>query len=413
MRFHPTVIIGAGQAGLAMSRCLTERSIEHVVLERGEIANAWRRDRWDSLRLLTPNWQSRLPGGCYEGDDPDGFMTMPEVIRRLDDYAAAIAAPVRTETTVVSVRPTGDGYDIDTNQGPYRAGTVVLASGACNIASVPKCAAGLPGRVFQTTSLRYKRPSDLPPGAVLVVGGSATGVQLAHEIQASGRQVVLSVGEHVRAPRDYRSRDVKWWMDAVGLMDQRYDEVDDLARVRRTPSLQLIGAPDRRMADLNALTDAGVEIVGRLADVRDGKALFSGGLANHCAAADLKLDRMLDLFDEWAAARGLDRDVAPPHRFAPTRVPAQPRLALDLAGGDVASVVWATGYRPDYSWLHAPVFDRKGRLRHDGGVVDAPGLYAMGLTFMRRRKSTLIDGVGDDARALVEHMLTCTDRIAA
>lgn len=414
MQTIPTIVIGAGQAGLAMSRCLSDNGMEHVVFERGQVANSWRRERWESLRLLTPNWQSRLPGNHYTGPDPDGFMTMPEVIDRLQRYADLSNAPVQTETEVVSVDATGAGYRVTTNRGPYRCANLVIASGAANLAAVPAAAAEIPTRIHQTTPIAYKRPSDLPDGGVLVVGASASGVQLAREIQASGRQVILSVGAHVRAPRLYRGYDIKWWMDAAGLMDLHYTEADDLGRARRVPSMQLVGSPDRASIDLNSLSDAGVQLVGRFAGLRDGRALFSGSLANHCAAADLKMDRLLDHIDRWASENDLDFGLAPPHRFAPTRVPSSPALELDLNRGEIASIVWATGYRPDYSWLKLPVFDRKGRLRHDGGIGDAPGLYVMGLPFMRRRKSTLIDGVGDDARDLVAHMLAYqAGRIAA
>ena len=262
----------------------------------------------------------------------------------------------------------------------------------------------MPASIECFTPLDYRNPDQLPEGGVLVVGASATGVQLADEIHRSGRPVTLSVGEHVRLPRTYRGRDVLWWMDASGVWNQRYDEIDDLTRARRLPSPQLVGTPERTTLDLNALSAAGVEIVGRLAAVRDGRALFSGGLRNQFALADLKMDRLLDTFDEWARSHARDADVGPPERFEPTRAPASSRLDLDLASGEIRSIVWATGFRPDYSWLDVPVVDRKGHLRHDGGVVDAPGLYAIGLPVLRRRKSTFIHGAEDDARDIVDHL---------
>jgi putative flavoprotein involved in K+ transport len=229
-------------------------------------------------------------------------------------------------------------------------------------------------------------------------------VQLAAEIQRSGHRVTLSVGEHVRLPRTYRGRDVLWWMDASGVWDQRYDEVDDLTRARRLPSPQLAGTPSRETLDLNVLTSMGVELVGRLAAIRDGRALFSGGLRNQFSLADLKMNRLLGTFDEWAAAAGQDASVGPVERFQPTRVPASARWQLDLGSGEIASIVWATGFRPDYSWLDVPVVDEKGQLRHDGGVVDSPGLFALGLPVLRRRKSTFIYGIEDDAREVIGHL---------
>ena len=398
------VVVGAGHAGLAMSRCLTERSIDHVVLERGEVANSWKTERWDSLRLLTPNWQSRLPGYRYAGGDPDGYRTMPETVAYLERYAEVIAAPVQTKTAVTSVRRTEDGYTVSTNHGEWRTRIVVLASGACNIASVPAVADAVPPTIATLTPTQYRNPQQLQQGSVLVVGASATGVQIADEIQRSGRPVTLAVGEHIRMPRVYRGRDIEWWMDAAGILDQRYDEIQDLARARNVPSLQLAGYPDHRTVDLNSLTAIGVKLIGRLAGVRDGKAQFSGALANHAALSDLKMNRLLDSLDAWAAANGVSDTVGPPHRFEPTRIEASPPLSLDLNRGEIRTIVWATGYRPDYSWLDVPVFDRKGRIRHDGGAVDSPGMYLMGVQFMRRRKSALIDGAGDDARELSAHI---------
>jgi putative flavoprotein involved in K+ transport len=403
------VVIGAGQAGLAMSRCLTERSIDHVVLERGEVANTWKTERWDSLRLLTPNWQSRLPGYGYAGDDPDGYRTMPETIDFLQRYAAVISAPVQTRTTVRSVRRGNGGYEVLTNRCTWRCEAVVIATGAFNIPTVPAVADAVPTTIDTLTPKEYSNPDQLDEGGVMVVGAAASGAQIAEEIHRTGRAVTLAVGEHVRVPRVYRGRDIKWWMDASGVLDEGYDEVDNVARVRSLPSLQLIGSDDRRNLDLNRLTEIGVRLVGRLAGIQNGKAQFSGSLANQCAMSDLKMNRLLDRIDEWATEQSLDGEVEPSHRFEPTRVDASPPLSLDLS--EIRTIVWATGYRPDYSWLDLPAFDRKGRIRHDGGVVaDSPGLYVLGLPFLRRRKSTLIDGAGDDARYLSAHLASYLGR---
>jgi putative flavoprotein involved in K+ transport len=393
-----------------MSRCLADRAIDHVVLERGEIAHSWRTERWDSLRLLTPNWQSRLPGFGYRGPDPDGYRTLPEVIDFIAAYAEAIRAPVRTRTTVTSVRRTETGYLVRTDQGDWSCRTLVIASGAFNIACIPGVADRVPRSVTTLTTQQYRNPDQLAAGGVLVVGASSSGTQIANEIHRSGRPVTLSVGEHIRAPRVYRGKDLEWWMDAAGILDERYDKVDDIARARRVPSLQLAGTPDRSTLDLNALTGIGVRLVGRLAGITEsGKAQFAGSLRNMCALSDLKMNRLLNLIDEWAQANGFDGMVEPPHRLPPTEVEQAPPLALDFAGGEITTIIWATGYRPDYSWLELPVFDRKGMVRHDGGVVASQGVYLMGVPFVRRRKSTLIDGAGDDARDLSDHLASCLD----
>ena len=398
------MVIGAGHAGLATSRFLTDRSIDHVVLERGDVANSWRRERWDSLRLLTPNFQSRLPGLHYEGADPNGFMTAGEVVDFISRFASIARAPVRTQTTVTSVTRTDEGYHVETSNGPIACRALVVASGACNRPSVPAVRESIPASIRQFTPFDYRNPEQLPQGRALVVGASATGVQLAAEIQRSGRPTTLAVGEHVRLPRLYRGRDVLWWMDVSGVWNQRYDTIDDLTRARGLPSPQLVGTPERATLDLNALAALGVQLVGRLSMVRDGRALFSGGLRNLFALADLKMERLLDTFDDWARTTRLDADIAEPERFQPTRLPDASPLQIDLRTGEVTSIVWATGFRPDYSWMHVPVVDDKGHLRHEGGVVDSPGMYAIGLPVLRRRKSTFIHGVEDDAREVTEHL---------
>jgi putative flavoprotein involved in K+ transport len=310
---------------------------------------------------------------------------------------------------VTSVRRTDGGYRVSTDQGDWECAAVVLASGAFNVAKVPAVAEGVPETVTTLTPMEYRTPGQLPDDGVLVVGASATGVQIAHEIQRSGRPVTLAVGEHVRGPRRYRGRDIHWWMEAAGILDERYDEVDDIVRARRVPSMQLVGSPEQATIDLNALTSIGVTLVGRLAAIRDGRALFSGSLRNKCELADLKLDRLLDTIDEWATASGADDSAPAPHRFEPTVVPQPPQLDLDLESGVVKTIIWATGFRPDYSWLEVDVLDAKGMVRHDGGVVDdSPGMYLIGTPFLRRRKSSFIDGARDDAydlaAALAAHL---------
>ncbi len=403
MRAVTTVIVGAGQSGLAMSRALSNRGVDNLVLDRGAVGNAWRRHRWDSLRLLTPNWANGLPGAPYRGLDRNSFMPVSQLLVQLETYAWRFGVPVQSETAVLRVSGRNAGYHVETSQGPLHCETLVLASGTCARPNVPALSAAVPAGVFQTTPALYKRPGDLPEGGVLVVGASASGVQLARELQRSGRPVTLSVGWHTRLPRHYRGRDVEAWLDAIGLLDERHDAVDDLQRARRTPSPQLIGGPEP--VDLNALQALGVEVVGRLAGIHDGQALFSGGLANACESADLKMNRLLDAIDTWVAERRFDSEFPAPDRPEPTRLPVEPALRRSLTDGGIRSIVWATGYRPDFSWLDVPVFDPRGRLRHWGGVVEAPGLYAMGLTFMRRRRSHQISGVGDDAREIADHLL--------
>lgn len=399
----PVVVIGAGHAGLAVSWFLTREGIDHVVLERGEVANSWVTERWESMRLLTPNWQTRLPGLAYDGEDRDGFATANEVAELVKRYAQTFESPVLTNSPVTSVAPGPTGYEVTTPRRKWSTPAVVVATGACNLARVPDCASRSP--VPQISTLGYRSPTNVDGDGVLVVGASASGVQIAEELARSGRHVTLAVGGHVRMPRSYRGRDVQWWLERTGLLDERYDEVDDIVRVRRVPSPQLVGSPERRDIGINELSALGVRVVGRLVGLEEAAATFSGSLANVCQLADLKQDRMLGTFDEWADRAGVDDELGEPTRPAPTLIEEAPALGLDLRKERIGCIVWATGYRPDYQWLRVPVLDRKGEMAHDGGVVGkAPGLYRLGLTFLRRRKSTFIHGIEDDAADITSHL---------
>jgi putative flavoprotein involved in K+ transport len=303
------------------------------------------------------------------------------------------------------VRAAAEGFEIRANEDVLCARAVVLATGACSLPAIPAVAGAVPRSITALTPLTYRDPGQLPDGGVLVVGASATGVQLAAEIHRSGRPVTLAVGEHVRLPRRYRGRDIFWWLEATGLLAERYDQIDDLTRARHLPSPQLTGTPQATTTDLNALTAQGARIVGRIGRVTDGVAQFSGSLANTCTLADLKMNRFLNRADEWATASCLDDELPPPHRFAPTRIDPRSPLELDLTSGEITTVVWATGFRPDHSWLDIPVRDRTGHIRHDGGVVTgAPGLYILGMPVLRTRASTYIHGAATDAEALADHL---------
>ncbi len=396
------VVIGGGQAGLAMSWWLTRSDVDHVVLERGAVAQSWRARRWNSLRLLTPNGMSRLPGRGYGGGDPEGYQRAGEVVDMLDTFARSFAAPLRPQTTVLGVARTASGFRVDADDGSWRCRAVVVATGTEGGSRVPAAARDLPGRIQQITALGYREPGQVEPGGVLVVGASASGVQIADELQRAGRQVTVAVGVHVRVPRTYRGRDIYRWLDELGILDERYDEVEDLTRARRLPSLQLAGSPQRRTLDLAALSTAGVELTGRFVGVARGRALFSGSLANLVKAADLKQARLLERIDAHVEEDDLQDLVGPPDRPAPTPLPA---LVTELDLSRFSAVVWATGHRPRYPWLDPALLDHRGAVRHEGGVLDVPGMYVLGLPFLRRRGSNLLAGVGADARLLSEHLL--------
>ena len=399
------VVVGAGHSGLAMSKCLSDRGVDHVVLEGREVANSLRAQRWDSFTMLTPNWQARLPGRVYDGDDPDGFMTGAEIVGFIESYADMIGAPVEAGTTVTRVR-SADGYEVVTDQGTWQCRCVVLAGGACNLLSIPSFAVAVPAGVEQVSPLVYRHPDQLADGGVLVIGAAATGLQLAEEIHTSGRPVTLSVGEHVRMPRTYRGFDIQHWMEQIGRLDERYDEVEEIVKARKVASPQLVGTPERRTLDLNSLTAMGVQLRGRMGAIRDGVAMFSGGLRNHCSLADQKLGRLLDDIDAWVAEQGLDGEVESSERYDATRVARGDPLTLDLKQGEISTIIWATGFRPDFSWVDLPVFDSAGNLRHVGGVVEAPGVYVLGAPFLRRRRSSFLHGSVDDTRDLADHLVT-------
>jgi putative flavoprotein involved in K+ transport len=416
MESTDVIVIGAGQAGLAMSHCLQARSVDHVVLERGRVAERWHSERWPTLRLLTPNWQSRLPGFSYTGPDPDGFMRASEFAAHLERYARSFAAPVKQETQVLSVESTVRGYRVSTTQGEVEARSVVIATGHCDLPHVPAIASELPADIVQVTPNRYRGPDGLPEGGVLVVGASATGVQLADELSRSGRQVTIAVGGHVRLPRRYRGRDIMWWLDRMGLWAETSDQVSDLERMRRAPSLQLVGSEDHRDLDLPMLAARGVVLAGRLTAIDGARAIFADDLADTTGRAERTMQRLLERVDAFAAVSrfpdassdGARAHLAPPLQSLPaTRAPTR----IHLRRAAIRSVVWATGFRREYPWLSVPgVLDARGELRHEGGVLQPPGLYALGLQLMRRRSSSFIDGVGEDAVELTEHLLASLSR---
>jgi putative flavoprotein involved in K+ transport len=405
-----TVIIGAGQAGLAMSHCLSDLGIEHVVLERGKPAQRWRRQSWDSLHLLTPNWMTRLPGFQYEGPDADGFMSAAELIAFLERYAVSSAAPVLSDTEVHAVERAANGFRVVTSRGAWSASSVVVATGYCDLPAVPAVSRRLAGSFRQMVPADYRRPEQLPPGGVLVVGASSTGVQLADEIQRSGRQVTLAVGRHTRLPRRHRGRDILWWLDRLGVLSQGADAVHDIERSRDQPSLQLVGRSDHSSLDLAVLHDRGVRLVGRVMDIEGHLVSLDDELVATAAAADVKMAQILMRIDEFIARTGIA--APPPGPFNPTwplGVDAPRRL--DLKDERISTVIWATGYRRAYPWLRVPVFDLHGEIRHKGGVTPEAGLYVLGLNFQRRRNSSFIDGVGDDAWTIAREISHSTGHV--
>jgi len=386
-----------------MSYCLADLDVEHVVLERGKLAQRWRTQSWDSLNLLTPNWMTRLPGFEYEGNDPDGFMSVLDLISMFDRYAADSRAPILSDTSVTGVERMGERFRVITDRGEWLADSVVVATGYCDLPAVPAASRGLPASITQVVPANYRRAAQLPPGGVLIVGASATGVQLADEIQQSGRQVTLAVGRHLRLPRRYRGRDILWWLDRLGVLNQPADEVHSIEISRHQPSLQLVGTPDHSSLDVGILQDRGVRLVGRVRDITGYGVTFADDLIANTAAADLKMAEVLTRVDRYIDRIGIPAEDSEPFRPTwPTAAGAPERL--DLKSEGIGTVVWATGYRRAYPWLHLPVLDASGEIVHDGGFTPAFGLYVLGMNFQRRRNSSFIDGVGADARTIAEQI---------
>jgi putative flavoprotein involved in K+ transport len=396
-----TLIVGAGQAGLAVSRCLTAQGADHVVVERGRIAERWRTARWDSLRMLTPNWMSRLPAWSYPGPDPDGYMAASELAGYLEHYADSFAAPVHENTTVELVETVAGGLRVVTDQGTWLARNVIVATGTENRAYVPQAASGIGPEIHQLTAARYRGPGQVPGGGVLVVGASASGAQIADELRRAGRPVVISVGRHARLPRCYRGRDILWWMERAGVLGQTIDQVHDARVARRAPSMQLSGRG--YPVALDALAAGGVRLAGRLVAADGHRLRFADDLPATIAGAQARMERLLRTIDGYLAHRG-GEGANPADPPAPFTAPAGP-VELDLRRAGIGTVIWATGYQPAYPWLRIPVLDRHGQIAHSRGVTSVPGLYVLGLKFQYRRNSSFVDGVASDARFVAAHVM--------
>ena len=340
---------------------------------------------------------TRLPGHVYAGPDPDGFMTAAETVRMLERYARSFGAPVHGGTTVESVRRVGEQYEVVTDRGVWSAPDVIIATGACDRPAVPDLAEGLSARVHQVDPRDYRNPAALPAGGVLVVGAGATGVQIADELVRAGRDVVIAAGRHTRLPRRYRGRDIFAWLEETGLNATPAAEVRDRRPGGTAPSSQLLGNDEGANLDLGVLARDGVVVAGRLSGIDGSRVTFADDLAENVARAEVRLDRVLTRIDRHL---GSTDDGARP---APVTLPAAP-TELDLRAAGIDTVIWATGYRREYPWLHVPVLDPRGEIVHRGGITAAPGLSVLGLPFERRRNSHFIDGVGADARALVDHI---------
>ena len=406
-RVHDALVIGAGQGGLAVSSFLARAGIEHVVLERSSIASSWREHRWDSFCTVTPNWSIRLPGAKYAGDDPDGFLARDELVRHFEGWARSFGAPVRCGIEAQLLRPAGGGFEVATSEGAFRARNVVVATSTYQHPHVPAVSARLPARLAQLTPHDYKHPGMLPPGAVLVAGSGQTGCQIAEELHEAGREVLLCVGRAGRLPRRYRGRDCLEWQRDMGYLDRTPEMLESpAARFRGDP--HLTGRNGGYTLSLHDFHRRGIRLLGRLVGCEGERASLDAGLHAELRFADGFCERIVEQFERHIAERGIDAPEptaaelagGPPHSGELPDIVRE----VDLAAANVAAVVWATGYRYDFSWVEAPVLDPAGYPRAPGGVSACPGLYFVGLNWMTWRKSGILYGVGDDARNVAEHL---------
>ncbi len=397
-----TVIIGGGQAGLAMSYHLSRLGREHVILEEKWPGHRWRTERWDAFAYQFPNWTLQLPGYGYQGDDPDGFIVRNEVARFVEGYATFIQAPVRCDTRVTDLRqkPGGDGFLVESNDATIEAANVVIATGAYQRPAIPRLAASMPPGVFQVHSSSYRNPRQLPPGAALVVGSGASGCQIAGDPHEDGRQVYLAVGNHGRWLRRYRGRDIVWWIVKMGLWDLTVDAVPP--EDRKGYLGVLTGVNGGHDLDARCLAAKGVALLGHLRGVEDGTCTFASDLEQTLIRADETCNRLLSSVDDYIQKNGLDA----PEPDVPSRVHAIPAslTRLDFRVNGISSVVWATGFRDDFGWVHLPVFDDRAKPVHRRGVTRQSGLYFLGLSWLHAWKSASVIGVGDDAAYLAEHI---------
>ena len=403
MPYVDTLVIGAGQAGLAMSRLLTEAGVDHAVLERGRLAERWRSERWDSLRLLTPNWATRLPSWEYKGPEPQGFMTAAELVTYFEAFADDFDAPVHEDSAVESVFRTGDGFTVCTADAGWTARNVVIATGWTDRPRVPSAARDLPSSIEQITPSTYRNPSQVADGGVLVVGASASGAQLADELSRAGREVTLAVGRHNRLPRRYRGVDIWWWLEESGRLAVTVDGVRDPKHARHEGSLQLIGTPVPRNLDVTTLSGRGVRLTGRFMGFDGTSALFARDLKHSTDRAHERMRRVLSGIDEYIVRHGLEAEVNAPDA-PPALGPIDEPTHLSLVDGGIKTIVWATGFSRSYPWLHVPVLDQQGEIIQRRGVTPVDGLYVLGQRFQHRRDSNFIDGVRHDAAVVADHI---------
>ncbi|HZS78488.1 MAG TPA: NAD(P)-binding domain-containing protein [Ktedonobacteraceae bacterium] len=397
-----TVIIGGGQAGLALSYYLTQQGRTHLILEQGRAAETWRSGRWDSFTLNTPNWMIQLPGFPYQGDDPDGFLTRADVVACLEQYASSFHAPLQCGVRVTAVRqqPAGDGYLVEMEERTIKARNVVLATGAYPKPKLPIASAALCGDICQIHTSAYRNPQQLPSGAVLVVGTGQSGCQIAEDLHESGRQVYLSTSSCGRVPRRYRGKDITRWLSGMGFFDQTPDKLP--SRAAQFACNPYMSGNHGDSINLRIFASQGMILLGRVQVAQGKQIILAPDLEENLARADAFGRQITQRIDEYIKQTGMEAEANSPGEEAPSNAAqsTKPLLTLDLQAAGISTIIWASGYQLDFDWVQLPVFDTLGYPVHQRGISAFPGLYFLGLPWLSKRKSSLLYGVGEDAAFL-------------
>ena len=403
------VVIGGGQAGLAMSHHLQQNGIDHVILEKNRIAHTWRTQRWDAFCLVTPNWQCQLPGFPYAGDDPKGFMPRDEIVAYIEAYATRISAPIREGVAVTRLtQDPGGGFALETSSGEITADAVVLAVSGYHVPNVPRMAERLDRSVTQLHSSQYRNSDQLAPGEILVIGSGQSGCQIAEDLHLAGRKVHLAVGSAPRCPRVYRGRDAVEWLDDLGQYDLPVDQHSLKEKVRKNANHYLTGRGGGRDIDLRKFALEGMSLYGRLKDIQDGTLGFADDLTKNLDNADRVYNGICALIDDHIARNAIEAPASP--HYQPVWRPTDAPTELDPAKSAISTVIWTTGFRSDWSWVDLPIFDGAGYPTHRRGVTSMDGVYVLGLPWLYTWGSGRFVGVGRDAAFISEQI--ASDRAA-
>ena len=402
-KHYSVIVVGGGQAGLAISYCLKNKGIDHLILEKNYIGYAWQEKRWDTFCLVTPNWQCTLPGFPYSGNDPDGFMEKDAIIAYIRDYAKSFNPPIKEGVEVFSVQNGDRGlFELNTSIGSYTADKVVVATGNYHQPKIPRMAERLLQKIVQLHSADYKKPAALPEGEVLVVGSGQSGCQIAEDLHLAGKRVHLCVGSAPRSPRQYRGKDVVEWLDKLGYYDLAIDGHSDPESVRKKTNHYLTGRDGGHEIDLRQFAREGMQLYGSLKNIRENKLKFKPNLKQNLDRADEVAESIKQTIDEYIARHGIPAPIEPPYR--PVWQPETEIVELDYQQANIASVIWCIGYQTDFSWVKVPVFDGVGYPSHDRGVTSVPGLYFIGLPWLYTWGSGRFSGIARDAEYLSEHI---------